>query len=436
MGSSNFIYLSEYIFVGNVSEPILSSGESSEDGSGNEEGNLREILRIWSTEENISHHSINRLLNYLKPFHHELPTDARTLLQTPRARASKIQPLGSGKYLYYGLEPITSQLTTGIPIELEINIDGLPLFRSSKMQLWPILGCVNNSKPFVIAVFCGDCKPPIHQFLHPFVEEVLRDSRITLSKIVCDSPARAMIKCIKSHTGYSSCDKCDVRGEYDFDSRQIVFIGSGNLRNDSDFRSQTDPNHHKGVSPLVDLPIDMVQSIPYDPMHLLFLGTMKKLLTFWDSGPRRTKLSASMISSVSKMLISFVAYFPSEFVRKPRSLEYLKYFKATEFRSFLLYTGCVVLKAVCSTEIYIHFLLLHCAAFILNDEQMYRSLNDKSDSFLKHFVEDCVRIYGRPFLSYNVHALLHLSKDCLMHGPLDRFSYFACRSEFTFPTGI
>lgn len=42
---------------------------------------------------------------------------------------------------------------------LNFNIDGLPLFKSSNVQIWPILCSVERFQPFVVAVFCGNEKP-------------------------------------------------------------------------------------------------------------------------------------------------------------------------------------------------------------------------------------------------------------------------------------
>lgn len=35
---------------------------------------------------------------------------------------------------------------------------------------------------------------------------------ILVSSFVCDAPGRACVKNIKSHDGYSECDKCDQEG--------------------------------------------------------------------------------------------------------------------------------------------------------------------------------------------------------------------------------
>lgn len=48
-------------------------------------------------------------------------------------------------------------------ILLTFNIDGLPLFRSSKVEFWPILGKIFHSasiySPFKVAIYCGKGKP-------------------------------------------------------------------------------------------------------------------------------------------------------------------------------------------------------------------------------------------------------------------------------------
>lgn len=78
-----------------------------------------------------------------------------------------------GQYQYFGvLNAITgllyankAQLEQNMCVNLQANIDGLPLFRSSTTQLWPILGHVQNfqSDPVVLGLFCGTKKNKLHQ---------------------------------------------------------------------------------------------------------------------------------------------------------------------------------------------------------------------------------------------------------------------------------
>ena len=45
---------------------------------------------------------------------------------------------------------------------------------------------------------------------------VINNSSITveLAAFVCDAPVRSGLKNIKSHTGYNSCERCTITGEY------------------------------------------------------------------------------------------------------------------------------------------------------------------------------------------------------------------------------
>lgn len=51
---------------------------------------------------------------------------------------------------------------------------------------------------------------------------------------------------------------------------------------------------------------------------------------------------------------------------------------------------------------------------------------------LEKFVEKCPQFYKHTFLSYNVHALLHLTKDVERLGPLDSFSAFPYENNISF----
>ena len=95
--------------------------------------------------------------------HSDLPRDPRTLLKVPRIIVSK-QKCG-GDYVYLGLRNIISNYLSNPAnnfdiVELVVNIDGLPLFKSASTQLWPILAKVqvDLGKPGVVALFCGKSK--------------------------------------------------------------------------------------------------------------------------------------------------------------------------------------------------------------------------------------------------------------------------------------
>ena len=82
----------------------------------------------------------------------------------------KIKELAGGSYCHFGVAynvrqqlDAYSHMKELASLALQINIDGLPLSKSSSKQCWPILailkGISHSTGPFVIGLFCGDAKP-------------------------------------------------------------------------------------------------------------------------------------------------------------------------------------------------------------------------------------------------------------------------------------
>ena len=75
------------------------------------------------------------------------------------------------------LEKIKTEDLVGInSFLLQFNIDGLPFFKSSSGQIWPILARIKNltyHKPFIVALFYVKSKPSnLHEYLTEFCEEL------------------------------------------------------------------------------------------------------------------------------------------------------------------------------------------------------------------------------------------------------------------------
>ncbi|XP_025155706.1 uncharacterized protein LOC105189479 isoform X2 [Harpegnathos saltator] len=127
--------------------------------------------------------------------------------------------------------------------------------------------------------------------------------------------------------------------------------------------------------------------------------------------------------SAKKIIIQLKCNIPSEFNRKPRDLNEVKRWKATELRQFLLYTGPVVLKSTLSYDRYINFLPLHIATSILCNPN-YKKHIDYARSLMQYFVKTFIILYGKDQVSHNVHNLLHICDDVARIGTLDQFSAF------------
>lgn len=184
-----------------------------------------------------------------------------------------------------------------------------------------------------------------------------------------------------------------------------------------------------GKSPLEELPIDMIGFFPIEYMHLVLLGAMKKLL-FWINGTQnyKTKFSALDIAQISEKLVKAGETKPAEINRPCRSLNCITNWKATEFRTFLLKTGPVVLKDHLSEEAYNHFLSLHCATMICCTESLL-PYKDVAKYLFNEFVDNFGDVYGDENYCYCIHSLIHITDDIERYGVLDNFSAFPGESN-------
>lgn len=140
------------------------------------------------------------------------------------------------------------------------------------------------------------------------------------------------------------------------------------------------------------------------------------------------RMSSGDVTSVSERLVTLKKSIPDCFARKPRGLEEIERWKATEFRQFALYTGKIVLKGVLNDQLYEHFLCFSTALCILVSPDLTKSQVPYANQLLTYFVERGRELYGETFLVYNVHSLLHLAEDAQNFGSLDNCSAFKFES--------
>ncbi|XP_011688765.1 PREDICTED: uncharacterized protein LOC105450548 [Wasmannia auropunctata] len=410
----------------------------------NDDISITSNLQGWAIRNRITHVALNELMACIKSKYPELPRDARTLLGTmKKVHLDKVEP---GYYYHFGISHCVEKLVLQYPfqnlqtIEIIINIDGLPLSKSSGSQVYPILcSLVNNyNNVGIIGIYHGYKKPAnANKFLQSFIKEAqdLITQGVTINGIVypfkikafiCDVPALSFIKYTKGHSGYYSCTKCEAKGEYHFNKVCFPYLEILNVRTDTKFRLKSQPDHHTGTSILEQIPnIDMIYDFPSDPMHLLFLGEVKKIVvSLWYHGKPRAKLSSQQLSVISTLLEEQRYNIPCDFNRKSRSLLESKRWKATEYRTFLLYTGPVVLKSVLSHDKYLNFITLHAAVTILSSSKHIELYLDYAKLLLQYYVETFISLYGKENVSHNTHHLLHLCDDVKKFGPLQEFSAF------------
>lgn len=428
---------------------------------------LQHALRLWSLEYNITNKALSGLLKILKSHNNpDLPTDARTLKCTPRKITTR--EVDPGRYWHFGIKRFVELMKSkGIllpnELTLNVNIDGLPIYKSSKGVYWPILGKfteLKTLKPFVIGIYFHESVKPkdLHSYLEDFVTEMkfftvnrFCEIKIYPGLFIMDAPAMAFVKQTIGHNGRKGCGKCEVTGKYL--GRMCYTKIHNKARTDEEFRLRSDKQHHINKqttnrnsndnhtdvipkSPLEDIyGVDMVDSFAIDALHVVYLGVVKKILLMNNGKFKfpinellRSKFSKADHKMISLIMCSAQMSKPSEFNRAIRSLEYVSHYKGSEFRNFLLYHGIVALKGNVSNDIYNNFLTLHCAVTICSSDK-HRQYVPTAKKLLEKFVVDFKRIYGRCMTSHNVHQLLHIADYVLQFGSLDNYSAFPFESK-------
>jgi hypothetical protein len=406
---------------------------SSDDSSENDDLAIIPELVRWSHQHNISHAALTDLLKSLRrnvAGLRDLPCTARTLLQA-KHHIDSIQISGRNFY-HLGLQRQLVRLAENwadyfpdvqiVTMTISLNTDGLPLFKSSKQTVWPLLCNVMDVPiPVVlpITITCGNSKPTDTEYLNEGISEVitgvtdgfnLPDGRILklrLKHIVLDAQARSLVKRTVQVGGYYACDRCDQRGEWI--ERKVTYPNSmANLRTDESFRSMAQPEHHRGQAAFLGLnSLDMIHGFPICSMHQVYLGVFRRLINIWKSGPQGQRIQGQNYIECNRIIRAASKKFTVDFPRKPRDFEESAHLKATELRDLMFYCCPIALKQTMDPDMYEHFLCLCIGIGLLSmDPLPGDELIGYAHRLLVRFVEDAKLIYGPGFIVYNVHSLV------------------------------
>lgn len=250
------------------------------------------------------HIVLNDLLIFLRtlPGLNNLPKDARTLLKTPTT--TLIKSIHGGEYHHLGLNReikslLLSSIDLPLTLELTFRIDGLPLTTNPPSQLWQILGCftninVNNRQNvFMIGAFYGKSKPEDSiEYLQEFVDElkqiinegiIYKDKvvKLKMHALICDVPTKAFVLKIRGHNVKNSCLRCTGQGIWSKTHTQTYFPNLDTpLRTHTSFINLEDKLLHFGRTIFTEIPnFDLINNIPFDVMHVIYIGVVKKLIS-------------------------------------------------------------------------------------------------------------------------------------------------------------
>ena len=335
-------------------------------------------------------------------------------------------------------------------IQLVLNIDGAPVFKSSKYSVWPIWAQLYNLPPKLRGAFSnlsllemwhGKTKPDFSELLPRIVFELesLFDAQLEIAglgvinfwirSIVADMPATACILCMNQFNGYSSCPHCYIKGFSQ--NRRMLFSARKPfvLREESDFKacgkiakeSNIIQYGVKTATPLGKI-IILPWNCPIDPMHQIFLGTGKtlsKLIVSLVKG-RWVEKAANFLTKINV---------PFDMQHRTKSLSDIQFWKAFDYKMFFFHIAPLVFNYIAIGDSYFEsFIRLCLATRLLSKVDTRHEDICEAEKLIKLFFDNFVDLYGPDSQSFNFHTMRHLCEQVKRNGPLWCFSAFCFES--------
>jgi hypothetical protein len=346
-----------------------------------------------------------------------------------------------------------------VSISLTCNTDGVPVFSSSNASMWPVYFIVNelplalrHVHMIMAALWVGSGKPSIQGMLVPIVESLKKLeetgllwmcngtpmlSKVFLCIVSCDSVARPLLQNMKQFNGKYGCGFCLCEGHVVSKGRGHVLVYTGlpadERTNENMFRHAEKSAENgdsyfgiKGPSIFSLLPnFDMARGFVPEYMHSVLLGCVRQFVFLWfdSSSHDEAFYLGRRLRDVDAILLQIKP--PSEIKRLPRSLNLRKYWKASEWRNFLLFYF-IHLSDFLPKKYFDHWCLLAFAVYSLLSKHITKDALIFCDLALHKFVTQVEELYGKQHVSYNVHLLTHLTTSVERWGPL------WCNSAFLF----
>lgn len=346
------------------------------------------------------------------------------------------------------------------------NTDGIPLYSSAKVKLWPIFIAINEiplcqrfarDNMVLAGIWQGKASPPFLQYMNAFGEEMcslyeggipvsvggsLTSVKLGIFLGIVDLQAKGYILNMTMHNGESGCSTCEEPGK-------TVKQGKGHsrcypyrkskdrypLRDSGDIKCNIGPKAAGnkrikgiiGLTGLASMPwFDVVLGIVPDYMHGVLMGVTKTLLLKWFS-PSQSKqpfFVGNHFRAISKRLMTIKP--PDYIERLPRDLEkHFAHFKATELQAWLLYYALPCLSGYLPAKYLQHFAHLSEGIHLLLKDCITEPDLVRAEALLNIFYRDFCKLYGEGGCGLNVHNVgAHLVFYVRLWGPLFAWSCF------------
>ncbi|KAL1439217.1 hypothetical protein MTO96_001312 [Rhipicephalus appendiculatus] len=306
-----------------------------------------------------------------------------------------------------------------------------------------------NANTFLAGLWFGRKHPDMALFMGKFVTAVQEIGEIVwqhgvidlvskayLACVCVDAPARAAVGNQTQFNGLFGCPWCLACGTLE-DGRRLYINPdmpapertTGGVRRDMKLavELQTPVNGLKGPSAFWPLQyLDLVECFTAEYMHCVLLGVTRQFTDYWFDSSRSHENfyigRPSTLTFLNRRLKSIQP--PHHITRLPRSIQERHFWKAHEWRNWLLFYCLPCCRSTLPSSFRKHFALLSEAIFLLLQEQLSSPAITQADNLLRRFVRRAAALYGERCMTFNVHQLLHLARAARSFGPLWGHSAF------------
>lgn len=174
---------------------------------------------------------------------------------------------------------------------------------------------------------------------------------------------------------------------------------------------------------------DLARSMVPDYMHCVLLGVVRQYLQLILSnvGEPYYVGNPKTVSLINNRLLSIRT--PKQVTRPPRSIVERNLWKASEWRSWLIFYSLPCLKDILPNKYLAHLALLVVAINILLQKSISKDQVKTANELLIKFMLLHEEYYGKSEMKFNVHLLSHLCEGVLNWGPLWTHNAFTFEDE-------
>ena len=340
------------------------------------------------------------------------------------------------------------------------NLDGVETSKSSSCSLYPLFlnlvemaPTIRKTSIFAPFLFLKNREKGIYfrdHFLAPFIEEVKQLSsegflwksslfrtecitRLIPFCLNCDSVMKPDLNGMTTHSGYSSCPKCTMRG-YGIRtsaggnkiSRIPNFDSSCSIV-DYPVRSEenlcVNKDGQKFLPTLMHLPnFDIFSCCSIDAMHGVDQGVFRKLFTmlFTETsakcyvGKQGYRIASEVMLKIKG--VSFIT-------RGPRAMSESQMWKASEWKNWGYFYSIPIVEALVKNEFlgasyFENWVHLMTGLSLLNSVCISPSDILRAKQCLEQFQVGFLSLYGEDQFSSNIHLIWHLPDSVKYLGPM------------------